>query len=60
MRETTLRDVAQLAGVSPRTVSNVVNSPDLVSAATRDAWLARAGVRVSARPTAVTAAGPGA
>ena len=33
---TSMKDVATLAGVSLGTVSNVVNSPDLVSAATRD------------------------
>ena len=33
---TNMKDVATLAGVSLGTVSNVVNSPDLVSAATRD------------------------
>ena len=36
MRDTTLRDVADLAGVSPRTVSNVVNGYAKVSAATRE------------------------
>ena len=35
MPEPTLRDVAELAGVSPRTVSNVVNGYVHVSAATR-------------------------
>jgi LacI family transcriptional regulator, repressor for deo operon, udp, cdd, tsx, nupC, and nupG len=36
MRETTLRDVAELAGVSPRTVSNVVNGYARVTDATRE------------------------
>ncbi|MBL7255634.1 LacI family DNA-binding transcriptional regulator [Paractinoplanes lichenicola] len=36
MRETTLRDVAELAGVSPRTVSNVVNGYAKVTDATRE------------------------
>jgi DNA-binding LacI/PurR family transcriptional regulator len=35
MRESTLRDVADLAGVSPRTVSNVVNGYARVTDATR-------------------------
>lgn len=35
MRDATLRDVAALAGVSPRTVSNVVNGYAAVTAATR-------------------------
>ncbi|SNY62996.1 LacI family DNA-binding transcriptional regulator [Paractinoplanes atraurantiacus] len=36
MRQTTLRDVAELAGVSPRTVSNVVNGYARVTDATRE------------------------
>ena len=36
MRDTTLRDVAELAGVSPRTVSNVVNGYARVTPATRE------------------------
>jgi LacI family repressor for deo operon, udp, cdd, tsx, nupC, and nupG len=36
MRETTLRDVAELAGVSPRTVSNVVNGYARVTDGTRE------------------------
>ena len=36
MRDTTLRDVAELAGVSPRTVSNVVNGYARVAPATRE------------------------
>jgi DNA-binding LacI/PurR family transcriptional regulator len=36
MRDTTLRDVADLAGVSPRTVSNVVNGYAKVAPATRE------------------------
>lgn len=36
MRETTLRDVAELAGVSPRTVSNVVNGYAKVTDTTRE------------------------
>ena len=36
MRDITLRDVAELAGVSPRTVSNVVNGYAQVSPATRE------------------------
>jgi LacI family repressor for deo operon, udp, cdd, tsx, nupC, and nupG len=36
MRETTLRDVAELAGVSPRTVSNVVNGYARVTESTRE------------------------
>ncbi|MGW4947511.1 LacI family DNA-binding transcriptional regulator [Actinoplanes sp. NPDC004185] len=36
MRDITLRDVAELAGVSPRTVSNVVNGYAQVAPATRE------------------------
>ena len=36
MRESTLRDVAELAGVSPRTVSNVVNGYAKVTDVTRE------------------------
>lgn len=36
MREATLRDVAELAGVSPRTVSNVVNGYAKVTELTRE------------------------
>ncbi|MEU4240209.1 LacI family DNA-binding transcriptional regulator [Actinoplanes sp. NPDC026619] len=48
MRETTLRDVAELAGVSPRTVSNVVNGYAKVTDSTRakvEAAIAELGYR---------------
>ncbi|GAA0565824.1 LacI family DNA-binding transcriptional regulator [Paractinoplanes ferrugineus] len=48
MRETTLRDVAELAGVSPRTVSNVVNGYAKVTDTTRakvEAAIAELGYR---------------
>ena len=49
MRETTLRDVAELAGVSPRTVSNVVNGYAKVTDATR-AKVERAIAELGYRP----------
>jgi LacI family transcriptional regulator, repressor for deo operon, udp, cdd, tsx, nupC, and nupG len=48
LRETTLRDVAELAGVSPRTVSNVVNGYAKVTDSTRakvEAAIAELGYR---------------
>jgi LacI family transcriptional regulator, repressor for deo operon, udp, cdd, tsx, nupC, and nupG len=49
MRETTLRDVAEVAGVSPRTVSNVVNGYAKVTDATREK-VERAIAEVGYRP----------
>ena len=49
MRESTLRDVAELAGVSPRTVSNVVNGYARVTEATR-AKVERAIAELGYRP----------
>jgi DNA-binding LacI/PurR family transcriptional regulator len=49
VRETTLRDVAELAGVSPRTVSNVVNGYAKVTDATR-AKVERAIAELGYRP----------
>jgi DNA-binding LacI/PurR family transcriptional regulator len=49
MRETTLRDVADLAGVSPRTVSNVVNGYAKVAPETR-AKVERAIAELGYRP----------
>ncbi|AXX29298.1 LacI family DNA-binding transcriptional regulator [Actinosynnema pretiosum subsp. pretiosum] len=52
MREATLRDVARLAGVSPRTVSNVVNGYAPVTEATR-AKVEKAIAELDYRPNVV-------